>query len=80
MKTMTAVEAKNAFRRLLEATIREPVAIRKNGLEVAAMFSMEDIRSLADGFLAEPLKADVVAGKLGLIDAIMVQIDLNRRF
>lgn len=43
------------------------------------MFSMEDIRALADSFLAAPLKADVAAGKLGLLDAVMAQIDLNRR-
>lgn len=79
MKTMTAVEAKNAFGRLLEATLREPVAVTKNSREVAAMFSMEDVRALADSFLAEPLKADVAAGKLGLLDAVMAQIDLNRR-
>lgn len=79
MKTMTAGEAKNAFGQLLEATIHEPVTVRKNGCEVAAMFSMEDIRALADSFLAEPLKADVAAGKLDLLDAVMAQIDLNRR-
>jgi PHD/YefM family antitoxin component YafN of YafNO toxin-antitoxin module len=79
MKTMTAVEAKNAFGQLLEATLRAPVAITKNRREVAAMFSMEDVRVLADSFLADPLKADVAAGKLGLLDALMAQIDLNQR-
>lgn len=79
MKTMTAVEAKNAFGRLLEASLREPVAVTKNRREVAAMFSMEDMRALADSFLADPLKADVAAGKLDLLDAVMAQIDLNRR-
>lgn len=79
MKTMTAVEAKNAFGQLLEAALREPVAVTKNQREVAAMFSMEDVRALADSFLAEPLKAEVASGKLALLDAVMVQIDLNRR-
>ncbi|OZB16221.1 MAG: hypothetical protein B7X53_09415 [Hyphomonas sp. 34-62-18] len=79
MKTMTAVEAKNSFGQLLEATLREPVAVTKNRREVAAMFSMEDVRALADSFLAAPMKADVAAGKLSLLDALMAQIDLNRR-
>ena len=43
------------------------------------MFSMEDVRALADSFLSEPLKADVEAGKIGLLDALMAQVDLNRR-
>lgn len=76
MKTMTAVEAKNSFGQLLEATLREPVVVTKNRREVAAMFSMEDVRAFADTFLAAPLKA---AGKLDLLDALMAQVDLNRR-
>ena len=79
MKTMTAVEAKNSFGQLLEAALREPVAVTKNRREVAAMFSMEDIRALADSFLAPPLKAEVASGKLDLLDALMAQVDLNRR-
>jgi hypothetical protein len=79
MKTMTAVEAKNCFGQFLEAALREPIADTKNRREVAAMFSMEDIRALADSFLAAPLKADVEAGKIGLLDALMAQVDLNRR-
>lgn len=79
MKTMTAVEAKNSFGQLLEAALREPIAVTKNRHEVAAMFSMEDARALADTFLAAPRKADVAAGKLGLLDALMLQVDLNRR-
>jgi PHD/YefM family antitoxin component YafN of YafNO toxin-antitoxin module len=79
MKTMTAVEAKNSFGQLLEAALREPVAVTKNRREVAAMFSMEDVRALADSFLAAPLKADVEAGKISLLDALMAQVDINRR-
>ncbi len=79
MKTMTAVEAKNSFGQLLEAALREPVAVTKNRREIAAMFSMDDVRALADSFLAPSLKADVTAGKLDLLDAVMAQIDLNRR-
>ena len=66
MKTMTAVEAKNSFGRLLEATHREPVSVTKNNREIAAMFSMQDVHSLADDFLAEPLQAAVTAGKLNV--------------
>lgn len=79
MKTMTAVEAKNAFGQLLEAAHREPVAVTKNNREIAAMFSMEDIRALAEAFLAEPLKADVETGRLNVVEAIMAQISLNKR-
>ncbi len=79
MKTMTAVEAKNAFGQFLEAAHREPVAVTKNNREIAAMFSMEDIRALAHAFLAEPLKADVEAERLNVIEAIMAQVDLNKR-
>ena len=79
MKAMTFVEAKNSFGQLLEAAFRAPVAVTKNSREVAAMFSMEDVRALADSFLAGPLKAEVVAGKLNLLDALMAQVDLNRR-
>lgn len=79
MKTMTAVEAKNSFGQLLEAALREPVTVTKNRREVAAMFSIEDVRALADTFLAAPLKEDVAAGKLALLDALMAQVDLNRR-
>ena len=79
MKTMTAVEAKNAFGQLLEASHREPVMVTKNRREIAAMFSMEDIYALAEVFLAEPLKAEVAAGKQSVIDAVMAQISLNQR-
>lgn len=79
MKTMTAVEAKNSFGQLLEAALRAPVTVTKNRREIAAMVSMENVRALADTFLAEPLKADVAAGTIGLLDALMAQVDLNRR-
>ena len=79
MKTMTAVEAKNSFGRLLEATHREPVSVTKNNREIAAMFSMHDVRALADDFLAEPLQAAVTAGKLNVVEALMEQIAINKR-
>jgi prevent-host-death family protein len=79
MKTVTAVEAKNSFGRLLEATHREPVMVTKNNREIAAMFSMEDVRALADAFLADPIKAEVAEGKRSVLDALMAQLDINRR-
>lgn len=79
MKTVTAVEAKNTFGRLLEAAHREPVTITKNNREIAAMVAMEDLHALADAFLAEPLKAEVAAGTRNVIDALMIQLDITRR-
>lgn len=79
MKTVTAVEAKNSFGRLLEATHREPVMVTKNNREIAAMFSMEDIRALADAFLADPIKTEVAEGKRSVLDALMAQLEINRR-
>lgn len=49
MKTMTAVEAKNSFGQLLEAALREPVAVTKNRREVAAMFCARPGRNLLGG-------------------------------
>lgn len=79
MKTVTAVEAKNSFGRLLEATYREPVMVTKNNREIAAMLSMQDVRALADDFLAEPLKAEVAEGKRSVLDALMAQLEINKR-
>ena len=79
MRTMTAVEAKNSFGKFLEATHREPVSVTKNNREIAALFSMEDLRSLAESFLAEPLKAEVADGSKTLVEAIMAQGQINKR-
>lgn len=79
MKTVTAVEAKNTFGRLLEATHREPVMVTKNNREVAAMLSMQDVQALADAFLAEPIKAEVAEGKRSVLDALMAQLEINKR-
>ena len=79
MKTMTAMEAKNSFGKFLEAVHREPVTVTKNSREIAAMFSMEDVQIIANFFLAEPIKADVATGKLKLIEALIAQINLNKR-
>jgi prevent-host-death family protein len=79
MKTISALDAKNSFGVFLDTVRREPVTITKNKREVGAMFSMEDLQALAVGFLAEPIKADVDAGKMGLIDALMLQVKINNR-
>jgi prevent-host-death family protein len=79
LKTVTAVEAKNSFGRLLETAHREPVLVTKNNREVAAVLSMEDLHALAEGFLAEPLRAEVAEGKRPVLDALIAQLDINRR-
>lgn len=43
------------------------------------MFLMEDVRALAGDFLAEPLQAEVAAGKLNVAEALMEQIAINKR-
>lgn len=79
LKTVTAVEAKNTFGRLLETAHREPVMVTKNNREVAAMLSMEDIKALAEAFLADPIKAEVAEGKRSVLDALMAQLEINKR-
>ena len=79
MKTMTALDAKNSFGVFLDSVRREPVMVTKNSREVAAMFSMEDLQDLADVFLAEPIKKDVENGSLGVVEALIVQMKINKR-
>ena len=79
LKTMTALDAKNSFGVFLDTVRREPVTVTKNGREVAVMFSMEDLHGLADAFLAEPVKQDVENGTLGVPEALMVQMKINKR-
>ena len=79
VKTMTALDAKNSFGVFLDSVRREPVTVTKNSREVAAMFSMEDLQDLAGAFLAEPIKQDVENGSLGVAEALMVQMKINKR-
>jgi len=79
VKTMTALDAKNSFGVFLDTVRREPVTVTKNSREVAAMFSMEDLQDLANAFLAEPIKQDVENGTLGVPEALMVQMKINKR-
>ena len=77
MRTITALEAKNAFGQLLEAAQREPVAVTKNRRLVAAMFSMEDIKSMANAYLSPPLQDEVAAGTVGITSALIRQARIN---
>lgn len=78
VKTMTALDPKNLFGVFLDTVRREPVTVTKNSREVAAMFSMEDLRELASGFLAEPTKQDVESGSLGVVESLMVPMKINK--
>ena len=78
MKTMTALDAKNSFGVFLDTVRREPVTVTKNKREVAAMFSMEDLQELASSYLADPIMQDVQSGKLGVADALMNQMKINK--
>lgn len=48
MAKMTATDAKNKFGQLLDMAQAEPVAIEKNGREVAYVISAEQYASLVD--------------------------------
>jgi hypothetical protein len=56
LKTVNAVEAEDLFERLVAGTL--------GNREIAALFSMGEVRALADGFLAGALKAEVASGRL----------------
>jgi prevent-host-death family protein len=48
MAQMTATDAKNKFGQVLEMAQAEPVAIQKNGREVAYVVSAEQYRALVE--------------------------------
>ncbi len=77
MKTMSALEAKNAFGQFLDAAQREPVALTKNRRLVAALFSMEDVSAMARAYLSEPLRQQVVAGEIDVTTALVRQARMN---
>lgn len=79
MKVFCDTEASTAFAQILETIVCEPVVITRGGNAVAAIFSLDDARTIADGFLAEPIKEAVDAGKLEILDALIAQVDLDRR-
>lgn len=79
MKTMTALEAKNAFGQFLEAAQREPVAITRNGRSVGAMFSTADLEVMAGAYLAQPMFEAVRSGQIGVGEALLRQAEMNRR-
>ncbi len=48
MKVTTATEAKNRFGHLIDTAMIEPVAIDKNGRQVAVLLSMAEYQRLID--------------------------------
>jgi len=78
MTTMTALEAKNAFGRFLDAVQRAPVTVTKNGREVGVMISMADLEAIGKGFLMEPIRQEVRSGELTLGEALLKQAWVNR--
>ena len=69
VKTMTAKEAKQSFGRLLDAAQREPVAITKNGREVAILLSKEDyerLEGLEDAYWGRMAQAAEKEGYVGV--------------
>ena len=78
MTTMTALEAKNAFGRFLDAVQRSPVTVTKNGREVGAMFSKADLEAMA-ARLFPPLKEAVDRGEVSIGEALLKQVEVDRR-
>jgi antitoxin Phd len=69
VKTMTAKEAKQSFGRLLDTAQREPVAITKNGREVAVLLSKEDyerLEGLEDAYWGRMAQAAEKEGYVGV--------------
>ena len=80
MRSITALEAKNAFGQLLEAAQREPVIVTKNSRPVAALFSVQDIAELAQAMLpASSLPDDPGHDSAKLVEALMRQARMDNR-
>ena len=58
MKTMSAVEAKTHFGKLLDFAQREPVIITKKNRAVGVMFSMQDVEDTVWGQRAQKAAAE----------------------
>jgi prevent-host-death family protein len=78
MKTMTALEAKNSFGKLLDASQREPVMVTKQSRPVAALLSIHDIEELASAYLPASLEGDV-RSEGDLVEALMRQARIDNR-
>jgi prevent-host-death family protein len=78
MKTMTALEAKNSFGKLLDASQREPVMVTKQSRPVAALLSIHDIEELASAYLPAALEGDV-RSEGDLVEALMRQARIDNR-
>ena len=78
MSTMTALEAKNGFGKFLDAVQRAPVTVTKNGREVGAMFSTADLEKMG-ARLFPPLKEAVDRGEISIVEALLKQVEVDRR-
>lgn len=79
MKTITALEAKNAFGQFLDAAAREPVTVTKNGRSVGAMFSMQDLDAMAKAYLSPVMQQGVAEGRIAVTDALIRQASMDAR-
>jgi prevent-host-death family protein len=81
MKTVTALEAKNAFGQFLDAAQREPVLVTKNNRTVAALFSVHDIEQMANAYLsaAERDSLPAAATSADMIEALMRQAKADEK-
>ncbi len=78
MTRMTALEAKNAFGQFLDAAQRSPVTVTKNGREVGAMFSKTDLEAMG-ARLFPPLREAVERGEISIAEALVKQVEVDRR-
>ena len=78
MTRMTALEAKNAFGQFLDAAQRSPVTVTKNGREVGAMFSKADLEAMG-ARLFPPLREAVERGEISIAEALVKQVEVDRR-
>jgi prevent-host-death family protein len=78
MVTMTALEAKNGFGQFLDAVQRGPVTVTKNGREVGTMISRADLEKMG-ARLFPPLKEAVERGEISISDALLKQVEVDRR-
>lgn len=74
---MTALEAKNNFGQLLDATQREPVMVTKNNRPVATLISVSDIEVLAKAFL--PASDIGLKTSAELVSSLMRQAEIDER-
>ncbi len=79
MNTMTALEAKNSFGKLLSAAEREPVMLTKNSRKFGALISMNDLDDLAQAYLPASELERVERGEGELITALLKHARINQK-